>query len=265
MKTILKNTIIISLVIMAVASATSCKKDTTTPAPAAPAATGLLAFHLHTNIDSTEADSGSVVLDHVTGMQYKLSLAQFYISGIKLKKSDGTYYTVNNVYILKNIVNEDYTVGNVPAGNYLSVSFNIGIDDATNQTNPASYDKTSSLSVQNPSMWFGSTSQGYIFLNLQGYVDTSAGNTGSYVPFSYQLGTSSMLKAVTLPDQAFTISPGTTPTFVHMIADYGKLLEAVTTVFKAKNTSMYTATPWSNASVATQIADSIPKMFRYEY
>src|ERR1700751_3342238 len=122
----------------------SCKKkDSANPAPPTPM--GTLAFHLHTNIDSTEADSGLVCHD-ASGRQIKLSSAQFYASGITAVKSDGSTVTMSNVYILKTIANEEYVIGTVPAGNYNSVWFNVGIDAATNQTTPSSHPASSVLS-----------------------------------------------------------------------------------------------------------------------
>jgi hypothetical protein len=263
MKNIIKNTAVAIIIAAAIGSATSCKKDSTKPETTPTTSQyGLLAFHIHTNIDTAEADSGAVCTD-ANGRHFQLNLAQFYISGIKLKKIDGTFITVDNVYLLKTIAQEEYIVGNVPVGNYKSVSFNIGIDAAANATNPSSYSSSSVLSAQSPSMWFGNTSYGYIFMNVQGVADSSAGNNGSVnQPFSYQLGTSSMLRTVNLPDQPFSINvnqgANPSPQFVHMIADYGKLLKGVS--FKTQNTG----TPWANPSVAAIIADSIPIMFHYE-
>src|ERR1700751_4731758 len=95
----------------------SCKKkDSVTSTPPTPM--GTIALHLHTNIDTTEADSGVVVIDHVSGKKFKLNIAQFYVSGIVAYKTDGTAEPVSNTYILKNINQEEYIIGQVPAGNY---------------------------------------------------------------------------------------------------------------------------------------------------
>jgi len=257
MKNIIKNTAIALIIIVAIGSATSCKKDTAAPLPTTTTQTGVLGFHIHTMIDTTEADSGLVATD-LSGRRYQLNIAQFFISNVKLKKTDGTYLTVDNVYLLKTIAQEEYIVGNVPAGNYKSVSFDVGLDATTNAKSPSSYAASSPLSAQAPSMWFGSTTQGYIFMNIEGKADTSATNNGSVnQPFTYQLGTSSMLRTVNLPDNSFTIIAGQTQQ-VHFYADYGKLLKGVN--FKTKNMGM----PSMDPAVAVQVADSIPIMFRYE-
>src|ERR1700757_2964315 len=158
-----------TLLVVCILSFFSCKKKDS-PVTPPPTPMGTIAFHLHTNIDTTEADSGVVAY-----------------------KTDGTAEPISNAYILKNISQEEYIIGQVPAGNYSRISFNVGLDAATNATNPSSH--TGVLGIQNPAMWFGSTTQGYIFMNVQGYADTSAANNGQVnVPFNYQLGTSAMLK-----------------------------------------------------------------------
>jgi hypothetical protein len=252
----------ITLIIIAATLLTiffSCrKKDTTTSTPPTPK--GDLYFHLHTNIDTTEADSGIVCSD-AAGRKFQLNIAQFYLSGIALKKTDGSVYNISGAYVLKTISEEVYMVASgVPAGNYSSVSFNVGIDASTNQTDPASH-SPGPLAMQDPSMWFGSTSQGYIFVNVQGLADTSATHTGTVnYPFSYKLGTSSLLRTVNMPSQAFSVVANQSAV-VHMVADCGKLLEGVN--FKTQNS----ATPFGNAaevSTAAQIANNIQNMFRYE-
>ncbi len=250
---------IISLLSAIVIMIAACKKNTDTSPIIQPLANGTLFFHLHTNIDTNEVDYGDTARD-ASGRKIVLSLAQFYISGITVKKADGSTYAFTGVYLLKKAENEQYTIGSIPAGNYTSVSFTVGLDSVTNSTSPASYaDPNNVLAAQTPSMWFGSTSQGYIFMNVQGMADTSAGNNGNpNFPFSYKIGSNALRRTVTLPQQNFTVMPSQGQE-VHMICDYGKLLQGV--VFKTQNsTDTYTTNP----SLATQIANNIPLMFRYE-
>jgi hypothetical protein len=220
---------------------------------------GKLYFHLHTNIDSAEVAYGDTVMD-AAGRRVSLSLAQFYMSGIRIKKTDGTFYTINNAYLLKKTETEVYLVGSVPPGNYLTVSFNVGIDSATNAKDPASYtDATNVLSSQIPSMWFGSVSQGYIFLILQGKADTSASHNGPLnLPFQLKIGSNALLRNVTLPVHSFSVSSNQ-DTYVHITCDYGKLIENLD-LGTENNTDSYTTNP----ALAKKVADNIPNMFRYE-
>jgi hypothetical protein len=232
----------------------SCNKNTDNP----PVPMGQVWFHLHTNIDTNEVDTGTVVRD-ANGRQFKLKVAQFYASGFNLHKRDGSVYTIQNAYIEKVIANEAYYVGMAPAGNYTSVSFNIGLDPGINFTDPSGFPYGSIFAPQTPSMWFGSTAQGYIFMNVQGKTDTSALNNGPVnVPFSFQLGTNALLRTVNLPERVFSVVPAS-QSFVHIICDYGKLMQGLN--FKTQNA----ATPFTNLPLATQIANNIPNMCHYEY
>ena len=240
----------------------SCKKkDSTTTAPTP---MGTIAFHLHTNIDTAEVSVGVVVVDHVSGKKFQLNVAQFYVSGIVAYKTDGSAEPVSNTYILKNINEEMYVIGQVPAGNYNRVSFNVGVDAAANATNPSSH--TGALGVQNPAMWFGSILQGYIFMNVQGYADTTATHTGTAnQAFAYQLGSNAELKTINMPVMTNNLvvtayNTNALPAEFHIICDYGILLNNVS--FKTNNPI---ATPFnSDSTIIKQISNNIPNMFRYE-
>jgi hypothetical protein len=239
------------LAVCAIALASSCKKD---PDPVV-TPTGTLAFHIHTYIDSAEVEAGDVRPD-ADGRHFQLDEAKLLISGIKLKKSDGTYQSIDNVYVLKTIEEEEYTIGEVPAGNYVGVSFNIGVDATANAKAPTAF--TSPNPLADATNWFGSTSQGYIFANVQGKADVSAGQTGPVdQTFSYQLGTSAMLKTVTMPDKAFSVVANQEG-IVHLLIDYGILLKGID--FKTQSVG----SPLTNAAVAQKVADNVPNIFRYE-
>ncbi|HXC05421.1 MAG TPA: MbnP family protein [Bacteroidia bacterium] len=232
----------------------SCHKDSVSPPPQT---YGQVYFHLHTNIDTAEVDTANVCTD-ATGRRIRLRIAQFYGSGFQLQKPDGSWLPVLGAYILKTIANEAYFIGTVPTGNYTNVTFNVGLDPSRNASNPFGYSNGSIFALQTPSMWFGSTTQGYMFLNVQALVDTTASHTGPVnIPVSYQTGTSAMLKSVTFPAQSFSVVTNTI-TFVHIICDYGKLLQGIN--FKTQPNG----TPFSNPAIATQVANNIPGMFHYE-
>ena len=241
----------------------SCKKkDSINPTPPTPM--GTIALHLHTNIDTTEVDSGIVAIDQVSGKKFQLNVAQFYVSGIVAYKTDGTAESISGAYILKNISQEMYIIGQVPAGNYSKISFNVGVDAATNATNPSSHN--GALGLQNPTMWFGNTTQGYIFMNIQGYADTTTTHTGNVnQPFVYQLGGAVELKTINMPAMANNLvvtvaNTSALPAEFHVICDYGILLNNVN--FKTKNVI---ATPFnSDSTIIKQISNNIPNMFRYE-
>lgn len=250
----------------------SCKKkDTVNTTPdllTPPVPMGTIAFHMHINIGETEADSGLVITNPTTHQKIELDVAQFYMSGIQVYKPDGTAVPVNNAYLLKTIDNEEYVIGEVPTGNYKSISFHVGIDAATNATAPSSH--TGVLAAQDPPMWFGTTTQGYVFLNIKGKADTSAThNSNANTNFEYRLGGNSQLKTVQLPSlvesglsllTVTSLNTNALPAQFHVICDFGLLLNG--TSFKTNNAI---ATPFNSDSAAVRaISDNILNIFRYE-
>ncbi len=255
----------IQLLTMAIAASvcitiSSCKKkasDTITPVPAK----GTIAFHLHTNVDSAEVDSYNSQIIMTGGRKITVSTAQLYISNIQLVNLDGSTYSIPGIVIFKRQQNEVYTIDTVPSGNYQSVKFDIGLSAALNSTVPLTTDTV----LHQPTMWFGNppqTSGGFVFVNFQGTIDTTAAANGTgLVPFSYKIGTNSSLRSVTMPVQNFTISPNQL-TFIHMIVDYNKLFTGIQ-LNNINNLTMNTVS--ENATpLGTKLANNIPLMFRYE-
>lgn len=218
---------------------------------------GRLLFHIHTNIADTEAEYGDTIVN-TDGRRMTLELAQLYISGVKLIKTDGSTINIDNAYLLIMPDKEQYIVGDAPAGNYKTVSFNVGVDADANKKDPSAQPATSILSPQNPPMWFGAADKGYIFVNVAGTIDTSANKNGSAkYPFSYKIGSDALLKNVTMPDNPFTITSNMAQA-VHMYIDYSLLLKGLD--LKTENTT----TTYDNQALATKIANNIPLIFHYE-
>lgn len=245
----------------------SCKKkenaiDNTSPTQAQQnTPKGTLMFHLHTYIDQEEVDLYNIPYTTSAGRNISLSKAQMYISSIQLEKLDGTLIDVSGKKVLKTLEAETYNIGDVAVGNYKSVRFKIGLDASTNASNPTA--SSDSVVLNKPDMWYGSTAQpdGYVFLNVQGSIDTSAGMAGPLIPFSYKIGTSANYKQVVMPDKNYTITEGQA-TFVHVIVDYSRIFDNIQLNQVANLT---VASPADNStSLTQQIVNNIPAMFSYE-
>lgn len=241
----------------------SCKKSKPTTAM------GTFYFHIHSNIDTNEVDDKTVLYRDAGGRHFGLSIAQFYLSNIKIHNVNGSIYTFAGVHILKYIDSEVYLIGNAPVGTYDYVNFEVGLDPATNALTPASF--TNNGYISNAEMWFGNTSQGYMYMKLQGFADTTIAQNGTnLVHFSYRIGKMFALgggdinlKSVTMPVRTNAYAPyiltsGGTQ-YVHLICDYGKLLSAVN--FKTQDS---TDTYNLNPGIANTIANNIPNTFHYE-
>jgi hypothetical protein len=225
---------------------------------------GKLVFHLHTYIDNNEVDLYNTNYTADDGRKMSLQLAQLYISDIKLVKLDGSVIDIPNCHILMQQNIATYDIAEVPVGNYKSVLFKIGLDAITNSLNP--HQSNDSVILNHPEMWFGSTAQpeGYVFLSVTGKVDTStnADNTAQQMQsFAYKIGTNNHYTQIHMPDKNLTVYPNQIG-YIHIIVDYYKLINGIL-LNNPANLSAITVSENAQAP-ATQIANNIPLLFRYE-
>lgn len=242
---------------------TSCKKSNDNNTNSVDS--GSLYIHLHTNIDTNEVDGYGTVYTDANGRQISLSKAQLYLSNIRLIKTDGTQYALpSTMIVLKDLETESYFLAKVPTGTYKSIMFNVGLDATTNAKTPTAADSA----LNHSDMWFGASAQpdGYVFVDLEGNVDTTAAGNGSTAlmqPFIYRIGTNGHLNTVTMPDHTPVYSVAKDESqFVHIIVDYSKLLNGVL-LNNSTNLSVKTAAD-NNTALSNTVSSNVPSMFRYE-
>lgn len=228
------------------------------------APTALLELHMHTSIDSTQLNPSTpnVFLPDSLGRLEELTTAQFYLTNVSIRNSaTQQWYTIPNSIIIKRIQNEQYIIGNVPAGTYDDIRFTVGLSNTLNSQAPSSYssitgaDTVLSTIEQNVMWGSGSTSLGYTFMYVKGYDSTD------HVAFNYQLGGFGDTVQVTLPVQIFTLGANEPqiPQPIHIICDYGKLLQNIN-ISASPSGSFY----GPNQNAATAVWNNIIHMFRYE-
>lgn len=130
---------------------------------------------------------------------YQISTLQYYVSNIRLKKEDGTEHAIDGIYaISKGSDLLELDLEDIPAGHYHGIKFYVGIDSVTNHSDPSTYDASSALAFQTPSMHW-SWNSGYIFMRLEGKVDTTAAGGGTAsTDFLMHLGTDNFLSDIEL-------------------------------------------------------------------
>ncbi len=256
----MKIKIIVSIILISVFLFSACKKKTVEPTKAN-TPTGVLMMHLHTNIASTEVDKYDSVYQDVNGRNMSLNLAQMYISDIQLVKLDGSIYKVADKNFLKVFETEGYKLENIPVGNYKAIRFKVGLNLTINALEPSN--STYSSLLNKSEMWFTNPfqSNGYVFANIQGEIDTTATKNGSLIPFSYKIGTDANLIEVSLPDKNFTVSEGMLA-YSHLIIDYSKVFEGVQ-LNQANNLTINSVAD-NSSSLATTIKNNISSMFHFE-
>lgn len=242
---------------------TACGKhrDDTTVTPAVDSST--LYIHLHTNLDTNEVEDYNTVYEMESGRKVSAGIAQLYLSHLQLIKTDGSVYDIPGVIVFKVQETEPYLLGKVPVGDYKSIRFHVGLDDATN-----GLAATANTPLNHSEMWFGAAAQpgGYIYVNFQGKIDTTTNGDGTEAqmqPFMYMLGTSAAYKEVTMPDHTpvFNFTKDNTQ-YVHIVIDYAKLFTGVQ-LNNAANLMIMNA--GANATnLGTAVNSNIPSMFSYE-
>lgn len=238
-------------------SFSACKKDEDeTPV----VANGSVMFHMHSAADTTEIENYGDTIYLSSGRMMIVDLAKMYISNIRLVKADGSEVSPDVTKILQQQGTEEYELGSVPSGNYKTVKFDIGLSNADNASIPSA----SNAVLYQPSMWFGATAQpdGFVFVNLQGTIDTSSAMDGSGMhPFVYEIGTVANRVTVTLPDEPFTVSPNS-EAMVHMEVNYAKIIEGLDL---SDETNLNISTPSDNTgTAASTIVTNIEDMVEYE-
>jgi hypothetical protein len=250
---------IIQLSMLAIVATIFSCNHSVEPQPAI--ANGTLKMHIHTNVDTSEVTAYNTVYRTNEGRRISVDSAQLYLSNFQLVKLDGSTYDIPGAIVLQVQNEELYLIGDVPAGNYKSIRFHVGLDPTSNLKIPSN---SSSDVLNKPGMWFGSNAQpdGYVFVNFKGSIDTTVVPNSSAVlqPFSYKIGTNANYTQVSMPDENYSIAPGQTQ-IIHILTDYNKLF---TNVPLNPGNRMILSPIDNSKPIMTQIKVNIPSMFDYE-
>lgn len=195
------------------------------------------------NADSTENFrlQDSVYLDQ-NGNPFTVDDLRFYISNLRLVKSDGTTLGVeeeltiymtetgdtlqqdieDNFAVASPAFSQTYTLGTLRESFTLSgIKFTIGVESPTNEADASLMPSNHPLSLQDSSLYFSADS-GYVFNYISLFRDTTAADT---IPEILRIGTSSNLTFISFDTQSiknngvdFTIS---------LQIDYRKWFEAI--------------------------------------
>lgn len=242
----------------------ACKKDE--PFPPSPLPNGDVHLHIRAIADTNILANYDSIYTLSTGRKISVSTAKLYISEMQLVKAEGGTYDVPGTFLFDSF-DAEFVLGEAPPVKYNAIKFNVGLSATDNASSPV----TAADSLLYPSdMWFDVTPQpsGYVFLNLQGKIDTTTNADGNVIdmqPFTYKIGTNANLQAVTITDMDYSVLPKwrfSTPLTINLVVDYGKLFEGVVlnnTINLQVNTTSDNTNP-----IAAQIRDNIPLMFSYE-
>jgi hypothetical protein len=145
----------------------TCKKDTKNSEPTnnPPAdVTGSLKVSFANTVDGAPLVYGQNYVN-LNNDTFKVDKFHYYISNVKLTKSDNSVYSVPESYFLINygsLDNNFFNLAGIPSGTYKSISYIIGVDSTKNVSGAQERD----LSPSKGMFWNWFT--GYIMLKLEG-------------------------------------------------------------------------------------------------
>ena len=144
-------------------------------------------LHFHAMMGSTDFAYNTEVTNW-EGRKMTFTTAQVYLSGFYF--GDGQEKTeIEDSYVLAKAGTMMYDIGSITKGEYDEFGFSVGVDSVANHADPASWPSTNALSSNNPDHAHWSWNSGYIFIKVEGLVDTTANMTGTAnAPFIYHIG-----------------------------------------------------------------------------
>ncbi|MCB9235993.1 MAG: hypothetical protein H6581_30380 [Bacteroidia bacterium] len=209
-------------------------------------------FHSHFGADALTYNQNYTLS---SGRKVNLSLAQFYVSGMKLTDG-GSGYSFDDTYLLVKGDQTVYELGSADPGQYTGFTFDVGVDSAANHSDPSTYETSSALSPQSPSMHW-SWSSGYIFIKIEGMADTSAAGNGAVdYPFELHVGMDAMLRNVSL-SQALDATLNN-EVEIGMVIDWSQFFNGI------DMTTPFTTHTMDNMPVAMKVADNVSSAITLE-
>ncbi len=119
------------------------------------------------------------------GYYFKVNRLQYYISEIRLIHDGGQITPVTDLYFLVSPSRDSiFSLGTFAITDLEKIEFSVGVDQAHNHLDPASYPAAHPLAPKNPTMHWGWTA-GYRFIAFEGY----SGTNGVNFPDNYQIHT----------------------------------------------------------------------------
>jgi hypothetical protein len=208
---------------------------------------------------------------NASGEKFKVNFLQYYISNIKLKKADGTTYTVpqdESYFLVREHLasSQKITLQNVPAGDYSELTFMIGVDSLRNTKDVSQ--RTGALDVGNANTggsMYWSWNSGYIFFRMEG---TSPQSTATGNELTYHVGgfggyatatfNNTRTKTLNFGSDRAKVREGK-ETELHITADILKVFTGATTIQIANKAVFHSPT------AGVEVANNYVNMFVFDH
>lgn len=194
--------------------------------------------HMDHTWDGNDFSLNTAYTHPTTGDELTFTTMKYYVSNIKLKKDDGTWWVEPESYYLVDLSQgEMFTIPNVPEGNYTDISYTLGVDSLRNVSGA----QTGALSTTHGMFW--SWNSGYIMTKAEGTSPQSS--SGS---FAFHLGGfSGANNTVEVKEASFggnLVLNGAGSPKIHMTVDPSTLFNTVGSVSNINSLMM----PGANAT-----------------
>ncbi|MBL0342358.1 MAG: hypothetical protein IPP71_16500 [Bacteroidetes bacterium] len=250
----------LSLLFLAGASVfTACKDDDPDPIPPVVNVLPKLTLELDHLAGASKFYLDSTYTNE-NGDQFTATLFKYYISNIRLVKTDNSIVTLPNTYFLVNQDDEEsmaIKMDSLPLGLFKSIKFMIGVDSTRNVSGA----QTGALDPTNGMFWSWTT--GYIFLKLEG--------TSPVIPtvsneFTFHIGgfkgANINYKELEIPfnGDILTLNYNKQPE-LHFVVDVLEIFKNPTTI----NLATFPSTVMSPNASASSLATNYADMFTYDH
>lgn len=257
---------LMSLGFLAMVAFGSCSDDN----EPAPGDGGNLKIEFDARVGTQNLQLGNTTYQNALGQDYEVDVLRYYISNIRLKKTDDTWYEDplsedgSEGYYLIDDSNQGSTIitlDGVPFDSYTEMEFVIGVD--ANRVSQGA--QTGALDPVNNLFW--SWNAGYIFLQIEGTapVSTEEGNVFFYHVGGYKtdpampnLANNIKTKTVTFGGEEANVSSSSEPE-IHIIVDVEKFFEGTTNVDFSTNSHCHVP------SCGTVIANNYESTFIFDH
>ncbi|RZK37530.1 MAG: hypothetical protein EOO90_24970 [Pedobacter sp.] len=170
----------ISIAIVAILSIafTSCKKEEVVNT----AEKGTFTLEFENQVNGAPLVLNTQNYTNAIGESFNISTFKYYVSNIKLTKTDGSIYVIPESYILMDAAKPSSLLNNlqdIPTGDYTNISFTIGVDKERNLAGA----QTGALDPALGMFW--TWNSGYIFVKFEG---TSPQSTASDRSLTFHIG-----------------------------------------------------------------------------
>ncbi len=151
----------------------------------APAQAGQLAVQIEHRWAGQPLPLGELGLHNAAGNELSVTRLAYLLSAVRLQRADGSWLGANDWFAFVNAAQPrtEFSLGEIPPGRYTALRFDLGLDPATDASDPATRAAGHPLHPDvNGLHW--SWRKGYIFLAVEGRWRQPDGEVGGY---SYHL------------------------------------------------------------------------------